>query len=239
MLFAANWKMHGNPQHLTSYCETILPALESCPHQVVLCPPFPLLAQALMLTSGSALAVGAQNCHWEQKGAFTGEVSPYLLAEMGVRWVIIGHSERRTLFGETDETAAARAQAAQKAGLSVIYCVGESLSEREAGQTFTVLQRQLEPLSRLSEKDLVVAYEPVWAIGTGKNATPDQVEEAHAFIQNLLSRHFGQSPPVLYGGSVKPENAQAILHTQGVAGSLVGGASLDAATFSAIIKAAP
>ncbi|MGQ9751153.1 MAG: triose-phosphate isomerase [Thermoanaerobaculaceae bacterium] len=239
MLFAANWKMHGNPQHLNSYCEAILPVVERCPHQVVLCPPFPLLAQALMLTSGSALTVGAQNCHWEQAGAFTGEVSPYLLAEMGVRWVIVGHSERRALFGETDETAAARGQAAQKAGLSVIYCVGESLLQREAGQTFTVLQRQLEPLARLFWEGLVVAYEPVWAIGTGRNATPTQLAEAHAFIQTTLSRHFGQSPPVLYGGSVKPENAQEILHTQGVAGTLVGGASLDAAAFSAIINAAP
>lgn len=239
MLLAANWKMYGSPSQLHAYCESLLPQLEGCPHQVVLCPPFPLLPQAVMLCAGSEVAVGAQNCHWAREGAFTGEVSPYLLAEMGASWVIVGHSERRQLFGETDDTAVARAEAAQEAGLSVIFCVGETLSQRQGGETFAVLERQIAQLARLSPAKLVIAYEPVWAIGTGHNATPEQVAEAHAFILGRLETLTGQAVPVLYGGSVKPQNARELLTTPGVAGALVGGASLDAASFYAIIQAAP
>ncbi|MFN3413192.1 MAG: triose-phosphate isomerase [Thermoanaerobaculum sp.] len=239
MLLAANWKMYGSPAQLTAYCEDLLPKLEGYPHRVVLCPPFPLLPQAVMLCAGSELAVGAQNCHWAREGAFTGEVSPYLLAEMGVSWVIIGHSERRQLFGESNDTALARASAAQEAGLSVIFCVGETLAQRQAGETFAVLERQTAPLEKLDPKTLVVAYEPVWAIGTGHNATPAQVAEAHAFLRDRLQGLTGQAVPVLYGGSVKPQNAGELLGTPGVAGALVGGASLDAASFFAIIQAAP
>jgi len=239
VLLAANWKMYGSPSQLAAYCEELLPKLEGGPHQVVLCPPFPLLPQAVMLCAGSELAVGAQNCHWAREGAFTGEVSPYLLAEMGVSWVIIAHSERRKLFGETDDTALARAKAAQEAGLSVIFCVGETLAEREGGETLSVLQRQTAVLAGLDPQKLVIAYEPVWAIGTGHNATPAQVAEAHAFIHERLQELTGQAVPVLYGGSVKPQNAGELLATPGVAGALVGGASLDAGSFFAIIQAAP
>lgn len=239
MLLAANWKMHGTPQVLASYCEQLLPRLVGCPHQVVLCPPFPLLPQAVMLCSGSPLAVGAQNAHWEREGAFTGEVSPALLAELGVQWVIIGHSERRQLFGETDLTAARRAKAAQEAGLSVIYCLGETAAERQSGQTLEVLARQLAALAGLDPQRLVVAYEPVWAIGTGQNATPSQVAEAHAFIAQELQELLGEAVRVLYGGSVKAANASQLLATPGVSGALVGGASLDAESFFAIINAAP
>lgn len=239
MLLAANWKMYGSPSQLVAYCESLLPQLEDCPHQVVLCPPFPLLAQAAMLCAGSAVVVGAQNCHWAREGAFTGEVSPYLLADMGASWVIVGHSERRQLFGETDDTAVARAQAAQEAGLSVIFCVGETLAQRKAGETFAVLEKQTAPLVKLEPTKLVIAYEPVWAIGTGHNATPQQVAEVHAFLLARLERVAGQAVPVLYGGSVKPQNARELLATPGVSGALVGGASLDAASFYAIIQAAP
>lgn len=239
MLLAANWKMYGSPSQLTAYCEELLPRLEGCLHQVVLCPPFPLLPQAVMLCAGSPVAVGAQNCHWAREGAFTGEVSAFLLAEMGVSWVIVAHSERRNLFGETDDTAVARAKAAQEAGLSVIFCVGETLAQRQAGETFAVLERQTAPLEQLDPQRLVVAYEPVWAIGTGHNATPEQVAEAHACIRARLEKLAGQAVPVLYGGSVKPQNAGKLLATFGVAGALVGGASLDAASFYAIIQAAP
>jgi len=239
VLLAANWKMHGSPSSLASYCEALIPELEGCPHQVVLCPPFPLLPSAVMLCAGSRLEVGAQNCHWAREGAFTGEVSPALLAELGVRWVIVGHSERRQLFGETDQSAVERAKAAQQAGLAVIFCVGEALEERETGKTFEVLLRQTSPLGELDPEALVLAYEPVWAIGTGRNATPEQVAEAHAFLGEKLQQLLGRTVPVLYGGSVKPENAGELLSTPGVAGALVGGASLDAGAFRAIINAAP
>ncbi len=239
MLFVANWKMYGSASQLLAYCERLLPQLEQCPHTVVLCPPYPLLAQAVMLCAGSGAAVGAQNCHWAREGAFTGEVSPFLLAETGASWVIVGHSERRQLFGESDDTAAARAQAAQEAGLNVVFCVGETLAQRQAGETFAVLEKQTALLGKLDPERLVVAYEPVWAIGTGHNATPEQVAEAHAFILGRLEGLTGQGVPVLYGGSVKPQNAGELLSTPGVAGALVGGASLDAASFYAIMQAAP
>jgi triosephosphate isomerase len=239
MLLAANWKMYGSPASLTAFCEALLPQLAGCPHQVVLCPPFPLLPQAVMLCAGSPLEVGAQNAHWAKEGAFTGEVSPFLLGELGVRWVIIGHSERRQFFAETDTTAAARAKAVQEAGLSVLYCVGETLAQRQAGETFSVLAQQLEALVGLNPRMLVVAYEPVWAIGTGHNASPAQVAQAHAFIGEKLQDLVGAQVPVVYGGSVKPANARELLSTPGVSGALVGGASLDAEAFFAIIKAAP
>jgi len=239
VLLAANWKMHGSPSSLGSYCEALIPQLEGCPHQVVLCPPFPLLPAAVMLCAGSNLEVGAQNCHWAREGAFTGEISAFLLAELGVRWVIVGHSERRQLFGETDRTAAQRAKAAQEAGLAVIFCLGETLEEREAGKTLQVLERQASVLAELDPQRLVVAYEPVWAIGTGRNATPAQVAQAHAFLGEKLAALCGKSVPALYGGSVKPENAGQLLATPGVAGALVGGASLDAGAFCAIIASAP
>src|SRR5437870_12311532 len=196
---------------------------------VVVCPPFVSLAVAVQLLAGTDIAVAAQNVHWESEGAFTGEISAPMLRELGVYGAIVGHSERRQYFGESDETVARRARAALDAGLSVIACVGETEAEREAGETETVLRRQVSVLE--ADEQLVVAYEPVWAIGTGKTATPQLAQEAHALIKSLLD------VPVLYGGSVKPENAAELLAQQAVDGALVGGASLDPASFTAICRA--
>jgi triosephosphate isomerase len=197
---------------------------------VAVCPPFTSLAVAVQMLAGTEIAVAAQNVHWEPEGAFTGEVSAAMLRELGVYGAIVGHSERRQYFGETDETTAKRARAALDAGLSVIACVGETEAEREAGETEDVLRRQVSVLE--AEDNLVVAYEPVWAIGTGKTATPEMAQEAHALIKSVLD------VPVLYGGSVKPENAAEILAQPAVDGALVGGASLDVESFAAICLAA-
>ena len=193
---------------------------------VAVCPPFTSLAVAVQILAGTDIAVAAQNVHWEPEGAFTGEVSAPMLRELGVYGAIVGHSERRQLFGETDEGVAKRTRAALDAGLSVIACVGETEAEREAGETEDVLRRQVSALE--AEDNLVVAYEPVWAIGTGKTATPEIAQEAHAFIKGLLD------VPVLYGGSVKPDNAAELLAQPDVDGALVGGASLDVESFAAI-----
>jgi triosephosphate isomerase len=195
-----------------------------------------------MVAAGSRLGLAAQNVHWEASGAFTGEVSAAMLVELGIGWVIVGHSERRTLFGETDRTARDRARAAQRAGLTVIYCIGETLAEREGGRTFSVLESQTDGLGALDPDRLVVAYEPVWAIGTGRTASPEQAEEAHAFVRSCLERAFSAPAAtalrVLYGGSLKPSNARELLSQPDVDGGLIGGASLDVDSFSAIIRAA-
>src|SRR5438093_4161218 len=193
---------------------------------VVICPPYPSLRVAVE----SGRAVYAQNVHWEAEGAYTGEVSAPMLVELGVWGSILGHSERRQYFGETDETTAKRAEAALAAGLGVIACVGETEEQREAGETEDVLRRQVSTLPH--HDGLVIAYEPVWAIGTGKTATPERAQEAHAFIKSLLDAR------VLYGGSVKPENAAELLSQPAVDGALVGGASLDVDSFTAICRAA-
>jgi triosephosphate isomerase (TIM) len=242
-LIAANWKMHGNVASVTGYLETLVARASSLCPEIVVCPPYPLLPPAVLMASGSVVAIGGQSCHWESKGAFTGEVAPAMLVEAGVGWVIIGHSERRQLFGETDASAAARARAAQAAGLSVIYCLGETLEQRERDETFDVLERQSAPLAGLDPVKLVIAYEPVWAIGTGRNATPEQAQEAHAFLRKRLVGLLGTEAAgglrILYGGSVKPDNAKALLGQEDIDGALVGGASLDVEAFWAIILAAP
>jgi triosephosphate isomerase len=198
--------------------------------EVVICPPFGSLGAAV----ASGRTIFAQNVHWAPEGAFTGEVSTSILLELGVAGAIVGHSERRQLFGETDETVARRTFAALEAGLRVIACVGESLEERESGQMELVLRLQVESIRDAvgEHEGLVIAYEPVWAIGTGRTATPDQAREAHAYVKSLLD------VPVLYGGSVKPENAEELLAQGGVDGALVGGASLDVESFTAICLAA-
>src|SRR6186997_768748 len=197
---------------------------------VAVCPPFTSLAVAVQILAGTDIAVAAQNVHWDTEGAFTGEISAPMLRELGVYGAIVGHSERRQYFGETDETTAKRARAALDAGLSVIACVGETEAEREAGETEDVLRRQLAVLE--AEDNLVIAYEPVWAIGTGQTATPEMAQEAHALIKSVLD------VPVLYGGSVKPDNAAELLGQPGVDGALVGGASLDVESFTGICRAA-
>jgi triosephosphate isomerase len=197
--------------------------------EVVVCPPYVSLTVSVQLLAGTEVAVAAQNVHWEQHGAYTGEISAGMLLELGVYGAIVGHSERRQYFGETDETTAQRARAALSAGLFVIACVGETEGEREGGVTEDVLRRQVSLFE--PDDNLVVAYEPVWAIGTGKTATPDMAQEAHAFIKSVLD------VPVIYGGSVKPDNAEELLGRPDVDGALVGGASLELESFMAICRA--
>jgi triosephosphate isomerase len=231
MLIAGNWKMYKGPAETAEFCIDLkehLADLEGV--DVAVCPPFTSLATAVQVLAGTDIAVAAQNVHWEGEGAFTGEVSAPMLLELGVYGAIVGHSERRQHFGETDEDVARRAKAALDASLSVIACVGETEEERERGETEAVLRRQVSVLE--AEDNLVVAYEPVWAIGTGKTATPEIAQEAHAFIKGLLD------VPVLYGGSVKPDNADELLAQPAVDGALVGGASLDAGSFEAICRSA-
>ncbi len=223
--------MHKGPAETAEFCHALRDRLtELVGVDVAVCPPFVSLSAAVTALAGTEIAVAAQNVHWEARGAFTGEVSAPMLLELGVYGTIVGHSERRQYFGETDESAARRAAAALEAGLFVIACVGELEGERERGETEDVLRRQVGALE--AHENLVVAYEPVWAIGTGKTATPEQAQEAHAFIRTLID------VPVLYGGSVKPENAAELLAQPDVDGALVGGASLDVESFVAICEAA-
>ena len=213
---------------------------------VVVCPPFTALASVGQLLQGSKIQLGAQDVYWEPQGAFTGEVSPLMLADAGCRYVIVGHSERRQQFGETDQTVQRKLRAALQHGLTPIVCVGETLAERDANQTMPVIVRQLEgALGQVSAADcakLVLAYEPVWAIGTGCHATPAQAQEVHAMIRQWLAKRHGadvaQSLRIQYGGSVTAVNAESLLQQPDVDGALVGGASLKADAFSAIVKAA-
>jgi triosephosphate isomerase len=237
MLIAGNWKMFKGPGEAAGFCSELreaLAGLEGC--EVVVAPPFVSLRAALDALGHGPIAVYAQNAHWEREGAFTGEVSPAMLLEAGARGAIVGHSERRQHFGETDETTARRARAALDAGLGVIACIGETLEEREAGETEAVLRRQVEAIAAaVPEPDpaLRLAYEPVWAIGTGKTATPETAQEAHAFIRSIYPVE-----QILYGGSVKPDNAEELLEQPDVEGALVGGASLDVESFTAICRTA-
>ena len=242
-LIAANWKMHGTVASVQAYLEALVDRVGTAGPEVVVCPPFTLLPAAVLIATGSEVAIGAQNCHWEDSGAFTGEVAPAMLAELGVRWVIAGHSERRQYFGESDATAGARAKAAQRAGLDVIFCVGETLEQREAGETLAVLERQSTAIEGLDPAHLALAYEPIWAIGTGKTATATQAQEAQAALRRRAGELLGEPAAaglrILYGGSVKPDNAAVLLAKEDVDGALVGGASLDVEGFWAIIHAAP
>jgi triosephosphate isomerase len=230
MLIAGNWKLFKGPTETAAFCRALRDADLPDDVDAVVCPPYVSLGEAVQALAGTEIGVFAQNVHWAEEGAFTGEVAPAMLREIGVYGAIVGHSERRQLFGETDETVAARARAALAAGLHVIACVGETEAEREAGDTDAVLRRQVSVLE--ADDNLVVAYEPVWAIGTGKTATPQMAQEAHETIKSLLDA------PVLYGGSVKPDNAAELLGQPAVDGALVGGASLDVDSFVAICRAA-
>jgi triosephosphate isomerase len=227
MVIAGNWKMYKGRREARAFADAFEPPAGV---DVVLCPAYPALAAV----AETRLTTYAQNVHWAAGGAFTGEVSASMLLELGVEGSIVGHSERRQYFDDTDETVARRTAAALEAGLGVIACVGESEEERESGQTEFVLRLQVEAIRDAggSHGDLVLAYEPVWAIGTGKTASPDQAQEAHAFIKSLLD------VPVLYGGSVKPDNAEELLSQPGVDGALVGGASLEVDSFTAICQTA-
>jgi triosephosphate isomerase len=235
MLIAGNWKMFKGPSETRAFAEAFEPP-EGV--DVVLCPPFPSLATAV----DAGLAAYAQNVHWAREGAFTGEASAPMLNELGVQGAIVGHSERRRLFAETDETVARRTIAALEHGLGVIACVGESGEEREAGQTELILRVQVEAIRDAvgPHERLVIAYEPVWAIGTGLTPTVGDVAEVHGFLRRRLAERLGaegEAMRILYGGSVKPDNARALMAVGDVNGALVGGASLKANDFIAIIAA--
>jgi triosephosphate isomerase (TIM) len=246
-ILAANWKMNLTPAEAESYVEAFLNEVgEVNDVEIVIIPSFtsiPTLAQA----SGNApfIRLGAQNLHWERSGAFTGEISATMLRALFVKYVIIGHSERRALFGETDEMVQRKVHTAVEAGLRPIMCVGETLAERESGSVQKVLRRQVEEglkgVGSDHSSEIVLAYEPVWAIGTGRTATPAQAEEVHAFLRSLLVELFDQTVAdrirIQYGGSVKPENTEDLMRQPNIDGALVGGASLDAHSFARIIRA--
>jgi triosephosphate isomerase len=230
-LVAGNWKMHGSRATIRALLDEIVAGMGEALAQCAVCAPFPYLGQVAERLRGTKVAWGAQNVSEHASGAYTGEVAASMLAEFGCRYVIVGHSERRQLYGETDAQVGAKYKAARAAGLTPIVCVGETLAEREAGRTAEVVGRQM---SAVPFAGGVVAYEPVWAIGTGRNATPEQAQEVHAFLRQRLPA----DTPILYGGSVKPQNAVAIFAMPDVDGGLIGGASLVAADFLAIVRAA-
>jgi len=244
-LMAANWKMYKKPDQTREFFRDFLPQVSGHSRdEIVVCPPYVDLAVAVEAAKGSNVTIGGQNVHWKAEGAFTGEISAPMLLSLGVTHAIIGHSERRQYFGETDDTVNLRLKAALEAGLTPICCVGEVLEEREAGLTDDVLRRQcvraFHAISAKKAAKLVVAYEPVWAIGTGKTATPELAAEAHAVIRKEATEIFGEGFAarlrILYGGSVKPENASALMAQEEIDGALVGGASLDPKSFAAIVK---
>jgi triosephosphate isomerase len=235
-LVAGNWKMHGNRAANAALLDAVVRGRAGAEGvECVVCVPFPYLAQAAERLRGTDVAWGAQNLSEHAQGAYTGEVSAAMLAEFGCRYVIVGHSERRQLFRESDEQVAAKFAAARKAGLTPILCVGETLDEREAGRTEQVVGRQLQAVLSVDDfAGAVLAYEPVWAIGTGRNATPGQAQAVHAFLRGKVSAE----SPILYGGSVKPANAAALFAMPDIDGGLIGGASLVADDFIAILHAA-
>ena len=244
-ILAANWKMNLTHSEAESYLETFLSEIGQVNDvEIVIIPPFTAIPALVSASEKVAfLRIGAQNMHWEKNGAFTGEVSATMLRALYVKYVIIGHSERRMLFGETDEIVNRKVRSALDAGLRPILCVGESLHERDSGEVEEVLRRQLRKgLENVVEKDLpeiVVAYEPCWAIGTGRSATPVEAEQSHAFIRSDLSELFGATAAdrvrIQYGGSVKPENAEDLMRQKNIDGALIGGASLDPRSFARII----
>jgi len=244
-LIAANWKMYKTPDQARDFFHNFLPVVHGHDRdEIVVCPTYLALDVAVHAAKGTNIAVGAQNLNWQSEGAYTGEICASMLVAVGVTHVIIGHSERRQYFGETDDTVNLKLKAALEAGLVPIVCVGEVLEEREANLTDDVLRRQctraFHKISAKKAAHLVVAYEPVWAIGTGKTATPEIAADAHAIIRGEAARSFGEEFAdklrILYGGSVKPENANALMTADGIDGALVGGASLDPKSFAAIVK---
>jgi triosephosphate isomerase len=241
---AGNWKMYKTVQEAVLYAKELRSIVKDVSNvEMVVAPPFTAIAAVAEALRNTNVGVAAQNLHWEREGAFTGEISAGMIAEAGAEYAIIGHSERRRLFGETDATVVLKVVAAMEAGLTPIVCVGETLDERERNETFAVLDRQIKDgLNRLTAEqiaELVVAYEPVWAIGTGRNATAAQAGEAHSHIRQQLGQWFGAAAAeqchVIYGGSVKPENIAELVREPDVDGALVGGASLDVRSFVAIV----
>lgn len=245
-VIAGNWKMNKNPQETTELIHAIAPLVQNADCDVIACTPYIDLAAALEAAKGTNIKIGAENCHWEKSGAFTGEISAEMLASIGVDYVIIGHSERRTYFGETDETVQKRVRAALDAGLTVILCVGEYLEQREQGITDELVRLQtkiaLGGVSADELKRVIIAYEPVWAIGTGKTATAEQANEVCAAIRQVVGELYGadcaDALTIQYGGSMNAANAAELLAKPDVDGGLIGGASLKAADFAAIVEAA-
>ncbi len=237
--------MFKTPADTTAFFSAFLPLVKDASQsEIAVCAPFIDLPAALTAAAGSNVSVGAQNLYWANEGAFTGEISGPMLKALGCTWVIVGHSERRQYFGETDETVLRRTKAAIAAGLKVILCVGEMLEEREANQTEAVLHKQfgagVAGLTPEEFAEVVIAYEPVWAIGTGKTATPEMAADAHKTIRHLAAAAFGEAAAaslrILYGGSVKPDNVSSLMAQEEIDGALVGGASLDPASFSKIVN---
>ena len=244
-VIAGNWKMNKNRAEAKALIEELKPLVKDADCGVIVCVPFTDLETVLAATEGSNICVGAQNCHFAPSGAFTGEIAATMLTEMGVEYVVLGHSERRQYFGETDVTVNKRLRAALDAGLKPIVCVGELLEQREQGVTAEVVGMQtriaLGGVSVDELKNIIIAYEPVWAIGTGKTATPEQAQEIHAYIRSLVAEKYGQevadNTSILYGGSCKPSNAKELFANPDVDGGLIGGAALKVADFKGIIDA--
>lgn len=245
-VIAGNWKMNKTPKEAKALLTELIPMVKDADCEVIACVPFVDLSVALEVTEGTNIKIGAENCHWAESGAFTGEISATMLAEMGVPYVVLGHSERRQYFGETDETVNKRTKAALKAGLKPIVCVGELLWERECNITEEVIARQIKldlfDVSAEDVKKTIIAYEPVWAIGTGKTATAEQAEEVCGFIRATLAKLYGQdvadAVTIQYGGSMNDGNCEELLSKTNVDGGLIGGASLVAAKFQPIVAAA-
>ena len=244
-IIAGNWKMNANKGSVKSLIGGILSGMDGVNSEVLVCVPFPYLSQVESLIEGSNLKLGAQNLNINSSGAFTGEVSADMIKDFGAKHVIVGHSERRSLYGETSSVVAEKTKAALDSGLTPLLCIGESLEHREAGKTEAVVEEQINAVIELlgidSFHNIIVAYEPVWAIGTGETASPEQAQEMHAFIRGLVEATYGKTlannVSILYGGSVKPANAQEIFSKEDVDGGLIGGASLNATDFTGIITA--
>jgi len=240
-LIAGNWKMHKTAAGAVALLGELLPKVAGAACEVLVCPPFTALAPAADILGGTSVALGAQDCFWERRGAYTGEISPVMLKEIGCDYCIVGHSERRQYFGETDDAVRRKALALQAEGLVPIVCVGETKEQRESGRAFEIIDKQLRECFNTSvdPRAVVVAYEPVWAIGTGLTATSEQAQEVHGLIRRRLGELFGaagQGVRILYGGSVTPDNVAGLMAEPDIDGALVGGASLKADSFAAIVN---
>ena len=244
-IIAGNWKMNKTRAQAEELINELIPLVKDTKNTVIICVPFTDLRRAVKLTEGTNIHVGAQNCHWKESGAYTGEISPSMLTEIGVEYVVIGHSERRTYFGETDETVLLRTKAALAAGLKPIVCIGETLAERNSGNMENVLSRQVvegfKDVTADELKNVIVAYEPVWAIGTGVTATDEQANDAIAFVRSVFAEKYGKKAAdalyIQYGGSMNDGNAKGLLAMSEIDGGLIGGASLVATKFAAIVNA--
>jgi triosephosphate isomerase (TIM) len=244
-VMAGNWKMYKNPSNTVAFFQKFNSLVAQANHcEIAICPPFVDIGAAVQSTQGTRIEIGAQSLFWANEGAYTGEVSAPMIAAAGAKWVIVGHSERRQYFAETDEVVFKKTVAALEAGLKPIVCMGEMLSERESGATESVLQRQfltgIGPLASDQFARIAIAYEPVWAIGTGRTATPEMAADAHRYIRSQAAAKFGNDAAgavrILYGGSVKPDNVRGLMGQPEIDGALVGGASLDPSSFASIVN---